>query len=287
MRDILTSPRATEINRRRRTRRVRLLILILILVISLGGALAYFSADRHLTINTIIVTGNKFISTNDVQTLIQKDISGRYLHLFARANSLIYPQSKIYNDLISTFTRIEHVTISRDNLNTLHISIVERSGIYLYCGPQIPILTSDIGENCYFVNSDGYIFDKAPYFSGDVYFKYYAPLQDDTNQVLGKQILTPTIFHTVQKFIAGVTALGFVPTDIVVSSNEDYVLHLASSALIVPTMMFNHDDDLLTILDNLRLSMQKPEFANSIKEKYATLQYIDLRFKNKVLYKFN
>jgi hypothetical protein len=47
MRDILTSPRATEINRRRRTRRVRLLILILILVISLGGALAYFSADRH------------------------------------------------------------------------------------------------------------------------------------------------------------------------------------------------------------------------------------------------
>jgi hypothetical protein len=41
------------------------------------------------------------------------------------------------------------------------------------------------------------------------------------------------------------------------------------------------------ILDNLSVSMGKPEFANDIHSKYDTLLYIDLRFDNKVLYKFN
>ena len=45
-------------------------------------------------------------------------------------------------------------------------------------------------------------------------------------------------------------------------------------------------DDFDMILDNLSISMKKKEFAEEINTKYNTLLYIDLRFKNKVLYKF-
>ena len=46
------------------------------------------------------------------------------------------------------------------------------------------------------------------------------------------------------------------------------------------------DDDLTIMLENLSSAMSKSEFADEIKERYDTLSYIDLRFDNKVIYKF-
>ena len=53
-----------------------------------------------------------------------------------------------------------------------------------------------------------------------------------------------------------------------------------------PKIIFKEDNDLGVILDNFATAMGEKEFANEINSKYDTLLYIDLRFKNKVLYKF-
>ena len=66
--------------------------------------------------------------------------------------------------------------------------------------------------------------------------------------------------------------------------NYLYLNHGASDT--VPEIIFNKDANLETILEDLSLAMGKKEFADAINSGYNKLLYIDLRFKNKVLYKF-
>ena len=285
MKDIPTSKRIEDMKRRRRARRTRLTILIFVLITSLIYALGYFSSDRRVVINNIVVTGTQIINASDVETLTRQEISGKYLYFFDKSNAFIYPKNKLYSDLEKSFPRISKLSIYRDNFNTLHIDISERAGKALYCGKEIPEVQSEIGENCYFINNDGYIFDKAPYFSGNIYFKYY--LDTTFNDPMGNQMLPQETFHEYARFIDSVTDLGFKPIYLTIESNGDSSLYLDHSlSNTSPKIVFKNDSDLVTVIDNLTLSMNKPEFANEINSKYTTLLYIDLRFKNKVLYKF-
>ncbi len=285
MRDVLTSPRVKDIKHKRRVSRMRFLVLILILVVSFVGALAYFSGHRRLTIHAINVTGTQIINTSDVQSVVQKDLAGKYVYLFARADTAIYPHDQIYTDLIRAFPRIQTLSITRSGWNALSVVITERAGAFLYCGTQIPALEADQGDNCYFVNNDGYIFDKAPYFSGNIYFKYYLSL--NSVNPLGTQMLPVDTFHQLTQFIDKVEALGFKADYVSIDQNGMYELYLDHAPTATsPVITFNSDNDLSVIADNLTTAMATPQFANEINSKYATLLYIDLRFKDKVLYKF-
>ncbi len=287
MKDIPTSPRIIEIRHNRRVKRIRVVILFVVLLISMTGALAFFSANKNVVIDKIVVSGNHIIDEEDIEKEVYKNISGRYLYLFSRSNSFIYPYKKIYNSLLSTFPRIEKLSIYRDNLKTLHVDIFERTGSYLYCGATLPENKNEVGENCYFVNNDGLIFDTAPYFSGNIYFKFYLPLENSSSVSLGQQMIEVDRFHNLARFIDGVTALGFKPIYIIKDKEGTNFLYLNHGLNdTIPKIIFKDDVDLDVIYDNLSLSMKKKEFVSEINSKYNTLLYIDLRFKNKVLYKF-
>ncbi len=291
MRDIPTSSRIIEIKHNRRARRLRLIILFFILFISIIVALSHFSSHPRIVINKIIVTGNSIIDADDVESHVSNDLNGKYIHLFSRSNFLIYPHNKIYNKLIADFPRIENLLIKREGLNTLRIFIKERIGSYLYCGITMPENKEDVGENCYFVNNDGYIFDSAPYFSGDVYFKYYTKIiidsTGDSTNPTGHQMFLPSRFHELMRFVDGITSLGFRPSYLIVSNNGLSSLYLKSQGVNPnPKILFKEDNDLVNILDNFSIAMSKKEFRDEINSKYDMLSYIDLRFKNKVLYKF-
>jgi hypothetical protein len=286
MKDIPTPKRVIEIKHKRRIRRRRLAVLFLILFLTIASASAYFSSNEKVTINKIVVNGTNIINPPEIVIQIEKQLKGRYYRLYSRANSFIYPYQQIYNDLLKTFPRIEKLSITKEGLNTLKVDIKERLGSYLYCGSNIPELKNEIGENCYFINNDGYVFDKAPYFSGNVYFKYYVKINNESNP-LGQNILEENYFHQMVRFVDGITNLGFKPIYLVMGEdgiNSLYLNHEVGET--APKIIFQKDNDLENILSNLSTAMSKFEFANEVNSKYSTLQYIDLRFKSKVLYKF-
>ena len=287
MRDIPTSPRIIEIRHNRHMYMLRLSILLFILFVSVIGALSFFSGDKHVTIDKVVVNGTHIINQSDIESEIFDNLSGKYLYLFSKSNTFIYPNKQIYKNLILKFPRIQSLSIKRDNLKTLDITIVERTGSSLYCGTNIPEAQEDVGENCYFINNDGLVFDKAPYFSGNVYFKYYLTLEDGVTNPLGKQIIDANQFHKLTRFIDQIESLGFKPISVVSEQdgrNSLYLNHSVNNTS--PKIIFKNDNDLDEIYDNLSLSMKKKEFADEINSKYNTLLYIDLRFTDKVLYKF-
>ncbi len=287
MKDIPTSPRIALIKRNRRAMRLRLIILFSVLFISIIGGLSYFSANTRINLIKIEVTGNSIIDGDKLEQSVKDKLSGRYLRLFSRSNFLIYPHDGIYKSLQKEFPRIENLLVTREGFNKLKINITERAGSYLYCGTAIPENKEDVGDNCYFVNNDGYIFDKAPYFSGDIYFKYYMKIDGDIANPLGSQMISVDHFHELVRFMDGITTLGLKPSYIVIDEKGICSLYLKSTGENPnPKIMFKNDNNLTTILNNFSIAMSKQEFANEINTKYDTLLYIDLRFKNKVLYKF-
>lgn len=287
MRDIPTSPRVEEIKRKRKVRKLRMIVLFVLFFIAIIWALSFFSGDKHLIVNKIEINGTHIIYQKDIEDEVYQNISGKYLHLFSRNNSFIYPHDKIYANLLIKFPRIEKLSVSVNKVNTLQINITERIGSYLYCGSNIPENKDDVGENCYFINNDGYIFDKAPYFSGNVYFKFYMALDSGSGSPLAKQMISPERFHKLAGFIDGVTAIGFKPIYIYKDNDGTDYLYLNHNAVsTIPKIMFKDNDDLQIIGDNLAIAMRKKEFADEVNSKYNTLLYIDLRFDNKVLYKF-
>lgn len=286
MKNIPTPKRVIEMKRKHRLRFLRLATLFFILFLSLAGALAYFSFDDRININKIVVNGTSIIDPSDIISQVDKQLDGKYYHLYSRSNSFIYPNKQIYNKLIEDFPRIKKLSIVREKFDTLNINIEERSGSYLYCGSSIPEASSEVGENCYFINNDGYIFDKAPYFSGNVYFKFYVKIKDDV-EYLGQNILEVSRFHELMRFIDKINSLGLNPISLVI--NEDGVHYIYLNYDLdgtTPKIIFRIDNDLENIFSNLSTAMKKSEFSNEINSKYNALLYIDLRFKNKVLYKF-
>jgi hypothetical protein len=288
MKDIPTSQRIALIKRNRRVIRLRLFVLSIILFISLVLALSYFSSHHKIVINKIIINGNSIIDADKLEDSINEKLDGKYLGLFSHSNFLIYPHDKIYNNLILEFPRIESLSIKRDGLNILVFDIKERLGSYLYCGLEIPEKKEDIGENCFFVNNDGYIFDKAPYFSGDIYFKYYTKIESGDINALGSKMFNTDRFHELIIFMDGVTSLGFSSTHLAISPEGIYSLYLKKIGNNIndPKIIFKEENDLVIIYNNFSTAMREKEFANEVISKYDTLSYIDLRFKNKVLYKF-
>lgn len=286
MRDIPMPKRVIDIKRKRRIRRLRFFIVLTILFLLIIGGSAYFSFYKKITIDKIIVVGTSVIDPTDVIKEVEMQLRGKYFYLYNKSNTFIYPEKKIYDNLISTFPRIEELSIVRYGFNTLNINIKERLGSYLYCGSMVPEVFSLVGENCYFINNDGYIFDKAPYFSGNVYFKFYVKIEDELKP-LGQNVADLDRFHELVRFIEGISLLHLKPTMLVVNEDGSHFLYLDHDSLATkPVILFKKENDLENILSNLSTAMNKKEFRDEINSKYSSLLYIDLRFKSKVLYKF-
>jgi cell division septal protein FtsQ len=102
-------------------------------------------------------------------------------------------------------------------------------------------------ESCHFLDDTGLVFAQAPTFTGgDVYFRYYGVLQDG------------------------------VKTRQLAVLREDYELYLPEGAKVI----FTHDQDLSLILGNLLTVVRSGQIE------FEGLDYIDLRFGNKVYYRY-
>ncbi len=87
-----------------------------------------------------------------------------------------------------------------------------------------------------------------------------------------------------------VAGLGLKTYGLLVDPAGEYRLYLApltADRKIHTKIIFNKKNDFTTIVENLKAALSTEPFATEFKKKFDTLSYIDLRFTNKVYYKFN
>ena len=239
------------------------------------ASLAYISRSEELNISKIEIIGNKIIDASAVKIVVEKEIAGHYFWFFPKANILIYPKNSIKQELYNKFQKLKEVNLYIKERKTVEVYVSEREGKYVWCK------NSSISEQCYFLDDSGYIFGEAPYFSGEVYFKFYGPAD------IGTYFLEEN-FRQLIYFRDFLTAKGIKSISLSVLENKDAKISLTSAnkSLKEPYIIFKINSDFQKIAENFETALDTEPLMSNFKNKYSSLEYIDLRFGDKVYYKF-
>ncbi|MCM2339144.1 MAG: FtsQ-type POTRA domain-containing protein [Burkholderiales bacterium] len=283
---ILNSPRIQELKRRKRQTVLKKLSWVVFFFLLVLVGLSFLSRWSKLNIDKIEVTGNKIVETKIIEDFIQQELAGNYFWIFPKTNFILFPQNRIENELKNKFKRIETISVNDKNIKTLEVSISERNALYTWCGVE-PLIVEDSDQKCYFLDKEGYLFDEAPYFSGDVYFRFYGVNDIDTENPLGNYFFKQHFNRLIHlKDLLEKTELRAIAFYVMENGDIKILLKKQGEMTENPNVILKTESDFDKIIENLQSVLNTEPLQSDFKNKYSSLMYIDLRFGNKVYYKF-
>jgi cell division septal protein FtsQ len=286
-RSVINSPGVTELIHKRHQAIKRKMIFYIILFLFLILGISLSSRINKLNINEIKISGNVVVDSSSIESVVKDNLHGHYLWIIPKTNFLVYPQEKITRELTSKYPRLKKVTLNNKNIRTIEVIVQEYEGKYLWCGDVTIQLSSLSEEKCYFMDSDGYIFDEAPFFSGEVYFKFYGQTNKQNDSVLGS-FYNPLIFSKLIQFKESIENMELKPVYVWINNQNEIYLSLSNLGIreTNPSIILNTNSDYQKIAENLQAAVTTEPLKTNLKNDYAKLLYIDLKFGNKVYYKF-
>lgn len=258
---------------RQKKRRYVVIFSCIGLVLILGGLIG-LSYVHRFQIDDVTVSGNIVTESKDVKSVVMETIAGRRFVVFSKKNKFIYPHDLVVENLKNQFPRFETVDV-RERDRVIEVTVTERKGNYLWCGtdPDHAI------DPCYFLDYSGVAFSLAPQFSQGVYFRFYS---SDENVVPGVVVFSEKEFSDMNTLIDGVRALGFDPVSIVMTAFDNGYVALFDGVRVI----VDPRDDVVTTLETFTSALKDPVLQKKMKSNTSGLEYFDLRFSNKVYYKF-
>jgi hypothetical protein len=257
-----------------RERRLKQALTTLVLAFVVGAPI-YIARTGRLLITSVEISGNSVTKSESIQEIVAENLAGNYLWIFPHSNTLIYPKQKIIRELREREPRLRDISITRTSTKSLKVEVTERDPAAEYCtdteNPATP-------QDCYFIDDTGYIFASAPAFSGNVYLTYTH--DEPYTDPIGKTVLLPNTFEATREFTQGLGDLGIHPRVFLIKGDE-YHLILTNGTEI----LWNRTSELNDIRSNLEAFLRD----GSIKDEADFLKrvlYLDLRFENKIFYKF-
>lgn len=264
----------------KRKKKIRVLEIFWAVVILLFLSLIIWtSRQERFLITDISITGkNGVTGKEEVTKKIEDLISGNYLWLIPRKNILIYPRRLIEMSLLESIPKLKSVDLKLEDSRVLTLEVEEREPFALYC-PNVSELRkqTQTGE-CFFLDEEGFIFARAPSFSGDVYF-IYATSKAIENPP-GKQFMGMEDFDALVQFLEKLAVLNIETVSFEARDNERSILTSSGAEI-----LWGENNDLSVIYANLEAFLTE----DSIRKETNFLNrilYLDLRTKNKVFYKF-
>ena len=284
--NILNSPRLLEIKKKKKRVIRNRIIFILVCILVLFIALCFISRIPKLNIKSVVIEGNKIIDTKDIEKNVNESMAGYYLYFLPKTNFILLPKDKIKRELENTYKRLKDIEVKIKANRILEITVGERTGVYTWCGVGLPDVGTKPEENkCYFMDDNGYIFDEAPYFSNDVYLKFFGAI--NASEPAGAKYLIDD-FTSIVNFIENISNEDINPSSIFMKDSGEIDIYLSGGKLPpnAPKIILNNDADLIKMAENFQASASTDPLQTELKEKYELLEYIDLRFGNRVYYRF-
>ncbi|MDO8513997.1 MAG: hypothetical protein Q7S50_00460 [bacterium] len=264
--------------RRRRYALIAFAALILIVVAVYG--VSFISYLPRYTIQSISIEGAREVPEELIRRYTETILNDGSYTILSRENIFLYSRTEIEKGLESFLPRIEsaHVVAQSVLSTDLHIVVEEREPYALWCLVE--------GGACYLMDKNGFIFSAMASSS---------PGERTTQYIFGGSILSSTdstgsqqVNPIGQKFIPahlpGLLSLleilgqsGFEPKGAVVDNDQDFFVSLRKGF----TLKASFGQDTNTLTKNLELVLS----SDALRGKEKSIEYIDLRFGNRVYYK--
>lgn len=260
--DILSSSK--KIKRKRKV--LKLFFSLVVLAVLLVGAVALARVDKFRVKEIKLESENKLLNSQ-ASKAVAEVIAGQYLNILPKDNIFLLPQKEIALMLAEKFPRIKSTEIEVKLPNTLSIKCDERKQEALLC----------YGKECGFLDKSGFVFEKAPYFSGDGYLKFIDEKGESASLAIGKNIIEAGQFEKIMEIINLNNKGGIATAKVFIKSDTFFQLQTKEGWKI---LISDKNEPQITF-DNLSLAL-----AEKIKSQRKNLEYIDLRFGNKVYFKY-
>ncbi|MBP6926301.1 MAG: hypothetical protein KBB70_01215 [Candidatus Pacebacteria bacterium] len=278
-------------------------ILAFAVLVIVVAALGYFIYADRFQIRGVVVSGTQAVQGGDVVAAADGIISGKSLYVFPKRNIFLYSKKSLEAELGQYFPRLDTINIQIEN-KELAISVTERDPAYLWCGESIPATRQASFESiCYFVDGTGYIFSLAPQFSDSVYMRIYTSLGEVTSadvaaageipaeqtsiNPIGQYAMKGTVLARVATFAKQITSTTFKPSAFSITPDGDALIFLYRDSDTSPAIRYNPLHDPLTVVAQFKSAITTEPLKGKLSTSLSTLDYIDVRFPNKIFYKFN
>ncbi|MEK7644971.1 MAG: hypothetical protein AAB391_01415 [Patescibacteria group bacterium] len=281
----LTSP---QYARRRREQLIRQSIVASVSLLIILASVILIARLSIFQIQSVQVEGNSVTATSDVQAKIAELTDGNYLWVFPKSNVLLYPKRAILSAIKQQWFRVEVVSAGLDGQwrgeATLTMRIGERTPVYVWCGVLAPavVQAGSGNEQCQYSDEKGYLYAEAASFSGTPYVKLYGGLAPGTSP-LGAHFLassTPDAFGSALSFVSAIGGVDFFgasfkPMALIAKENNEFEVVTAGGTRI----FFTLDQDIQRSIEAFRRVVDSENLTS------ARVEYLDLRYGNKVYYK--
>jgi hypothetical protein len=265
-------------------RRTRIIVSALVASLLISGALvaSYVSYLPRYSIESVEVLGAQVVPADTIADYAESLIYNGSHSFFSHANIFLYPSALIEKDIPLEFPRIQSATIARNSLlaNAITITVVERQPTALWC------TSPGGGGTCYDMDQNGFIFAQASanastsegfVFSGGIATSTDSTSTPQTNMI--GQTFAPGHVQGLIAFLQQLGQAGFTPLGANVQSDEDFTVPLQQGFYIYAS--FGEDPGAL--VNNLQLVLSSDALSGQVQD----LEYVDLRFGDKVYYKLN
>jgi hypothetical protein len=268
--------------RRRRLRRSYLTLFLLIVIMT---ASVWIMRHDRLQITEITVKGNRVVASEVVMGVIEEELGAHYFWIIPKTNLLFYPRSSLKARLAKVSSYIKDIDLSIKELKRLEVSINERKAEYLWCDS---LTTTE--SACYLVDESGLLFSPMTGLSRNLMFIIESDLPANpinrrplNSVAFSKLVETIRFLPDIFRY-AGVnnTEIGMVR----LAKGGDYIFTIEESRgtkVLTWELWLNSRLPLSEVAGRFKALWETEEFKTE--HLRAGLQYIDLRFGQKIFYR--
>lgn len=284
-------------------RRQRLRALMaLVFVVAIGAivlGVSKFSYSPRFMINNVAVVGTKEVPAKLVRAYVETKLYDGTHPILSRDNIFLYPSASIEKSISEYFPRIRAADISRAGLlaQAITVTVTERQPIALWCsGTVLP--SSDMND-CYFMDDSGFVFAPLEARSSraaaatlgmpltgfasatsspvNSYLIFGGGLSASSSPI--GQTFLPAHFSGVLELDKLLQKEGFAPVGTYAENDQDFSVKFKDGFTLRALFV---GEDANTLVRNLQLALA----SDSLRGKEKRLEYIDLRFGNRLYFKF-
>jgi len=239
------------------------IFLILVVVVLLIRA-------PKFQVRSINVIGTTVAEPLDISDFVLNTLGGNYLWIFPKSSVFLISNDAVASAVKNAFPRLNSVVVDRDGLSSLRVTVTEYPGVYLWCD-----------DACSFMDENGTVFADAPYFSGSAYLKIYS----GERAPYPFTPISPEELTLVAHLKERLEAIDIIPLSVRFESGHklsvsfNHYTHVAA-------LYFDPTEDTERALATLYSGLRTESVARLYHDESKVLEYLDLRFVNKLIHKF-
>ena len=253
---------------------IALLALVVISVALAWGTYA-LSYSEYFSFQKISVKGAERTPTSEIIAYVNSIMDDGKFHFISRRNTIYYPKVAIETALATNFPRIAAAELVQDKPfgSDLVIRVLERVPFSKWCTAP----TLDSTAQCFWMDKHGYIFAHAEEGERGTHEHVFEGGVARVTQPIG-QTFAPAHVEGIMAMLGHLADADFKPTGASIEGEHDLHVRLADGFYIKAS----YGQDAAQIARNLELVLT----SESMRGKEESLEYVDLRFGNRVYYKF-